>query len=518
MQFSSILFDRSQRHAGLEEPEEPPFFADLHLDQIFESLTAELTDYSLQPIFYTPLHDAMAVEYRQQVFMDLEQEDVHAAVGTFAQRMRSMRSCLAQAAKLHERYQRERWFLDAVARYCTAVMALAEALRQCDLHARALLAFRDYLAGYATSESFTQLVAETQQLKDDLAGVRYAVNILPLRRPPWGNRVTVGKYSGEADLSAQVEEVFAKFMQGAITDQPAPTSGRPVMNHVEAWILTRVARLYPGIFKALDDYCARHHAYLDETLGAVDREVQFYFTYLDFIAPFRSAGLPFCYPRVSTSCKDVHACEAFDLALADTLRREHATVVCNDFYCKDPERIFVVTGPNNGGKTTFARMFGQLHYLACLGCPVPASDAELFLPDRLFTHFAREEEIHSSRGRLEDELTRLHEILRQATGQSIVIMNESFTSTTLSDAHFLGKEVMQRLLRRGLLCVYVTFVDELASLSDAIISMVGTVVPDQSVARTFKIVRMPADGRAYAAAIAGKYGLTYDALKRRLAE
>jgi DNA mismatch repair ATPase MutS len=239
--------------------------------------------------------------------------------------------------------------------------------------------------------------------------------------------------------------------------------------------------------------------------------------YLSFIAPLKSAGLRFCHPRVSTCSKEDYAFEAFDLALAEKLRHESSAVVCSDFYFVNPERIFVVTGPNNGGKTTFARMFGQLHYLAGLGYPVPGRDARLFLPDKLFTHFEREDAPQTSRGKLEDELTRLHEILEQATSQSIVIMNESFTSTTLSDAIVLGKHVMQQMLHLGLLCVYVTFVDELASLSSAIVSMVSMVAPDDAATRTFKIVRMPADGRAYAAAIAEKYGLTYQALKRRLA-
>jgi DNA mismatch repair ATPase MutS len=221
---------------------------------------------------------------------------------------------------------------------------------------------------------------------------------------------------------------------------------------------------------------------------------------------------------VSEHSKTIHAQGAFDLALAKKLVPEGSTVVTNDFVLTDRDRVLVVTGPNQGGKTTFARTFGQLHYLASLGLPVPGERAQLFLPDRIFTHFEKEEDLATLRGKLEDELVRVHDILQQATEHSILIMNESFTSTTLADALFIGTAVLTRVIEMDPLCVYVTFVDELASLSATTVSMVATVLPDNPATRTYKVVRKPADGRAYAAALAEKYGLTAESLRERVAE
>jgi DNA mismatch repair ATPase MutS len=313
-----------------------------------------------------------------------------------------------------------------------------------------------------------------------------------------------------------VEEIYARFKQGAVKDYRVKFANYSSMDHVQAHILQLVARLFPDVFASLHRYRANHGSFVDLYVRTFDREVQFYLAYLEHLDWLRNAGLPFCYPKVSAESRAVFAQEAFDLALANTLVPQGLPIVRNDFTLADPERIFVVTGANQGGKTTFARMFGQLHYFAALGFPVPARRARLCLPDRIFTHFEKQEDLTTLRGKLEDELVRVHEILHEATSRSVVIMNESFTATTLADALYIGTAVLEQVIEIGSLCVYVTFVDELSSLGDTTVSVVATVVPQDPDVRTYKVERKQADGRAHAVALAHKYGLSYDSLKERV--
>ncbi len=507
MAFQSILSELAD--ARIETSDPPAYFVDLNLDQIVDSITASKKDYDLKPFYYTPLTDMDSIEYRQEIFRDLENKDVLKLIKAFAQNMRTMREYLVQANKLYYQSQKESWFLDAVIIYCNAAKDLTSGLNLVDIHSRGFSAFCDFLTAYIHSDRFTSLFEDAKQIISELASVKYSMIIKD-------NTIRVRNYENEPDYSIEVEQTFEKFKQGAVKDYKVELREWIEMNHIEAQVLEFVAWLNPTIFSKLNDYYVKNQDYPDKTIGVFDREIQFYISYLEYLETFKQKGLQFCYPQISNSGKDILNYDGFDLALANKLIHEKSPIVCNDFYLRDKERIIIISGPNQGGKTTFARTFGQLHYLAALGCMVPGREAKLFLFDQLFTHFEKEENIKNLRGKLQDDLVRIYEIMTKATSNSVVILNEIFTSTTLSDAIFLSKKVMEKMVELDLICVWVTFIDELSTYNEKTISMVSSVYPDDPTQRTFKITRKPADGLAYAISIADKYHLTYKYLKERL--
>jgi DNA mismatch repair protein MutS len=508
MNFHSILFAPGTKSVR-EETHAPDFFHDLNLDQIIAAITEGRDEYNLKPFFYDRLTDLQSIAYRLEVMGDLEDRQTFGKVKMFSESVRVTRHRLAEAGKRYFKYEKERWFLDAAEIYCAAILDLRRSFDENPPSASGLQSFYRYIVGYAESKAFKTLANDIKHLKDNLSSVRYCMVIK-------GGSITVRHYNSEVDFGAAIEEAFAKFQQGAAKDYRVNFPEISGMNHVEAAVIERVALLNPAVFDELEVFIAKYGSFLEAPIITFEREIQFYIAYLEYIEKFKRNGLCFCHPKMSASGKEVCSRGSFDLALAGKLNRDKRNVVCNDFALSGRERIFVVTGPNQGGKTTFARTFGQLHYLASLGCPVPGAEARLFLFDGLFTHFERGEDIKTLRGKLQDDLIRIHQILARATSNSIIVINEIFSSTSVADGAFLGKKILESLSELDLLCVCVTFLDELASSTIKTVSVVATVEPDDPTTRTFHIERCPANGLAYAEAIAQKYHVTYTSLRERL--
>jgi DNA mismatch repair protein MutS len=504
---TSVLFPRGDAPPDVEAP--PDCFHDLRLGDIIAAVCEKHPDDRVTRLFYQQLRDVSAVEYRHEVFRELERGNVRQSITDFADAMATMRGQLHQAEWVQYRWQRHGWFVHAVSTFCNAVTVLRDSLKGAELSSRGLRGIADYLDGYVASDTFRNLAADAGAVLTELGKIRYIVHI-------HDQHVRVEKYSGQTDYSQEAVALFERFASEVDRDYSVPIKDDAELNPVEQRVLGCVARLYPDAFAHLAEFVRRHDHFIDPMVSRFDREIRFYLTYLVFVERFIAGGVSFSYPEVTNTPGVLAAEGACDLALAIKTEGEQKALVGNTFHLSGAERVLVVTGPNQGGKTTFARTIGQCAYLASLGCPIPAKRAVVTLPDAIYTHFDRQENLSTPHGKLHDELVRIRDILSQATAASLIIMNESFSSTSVSDAQVIGTEIIRRIINLDSTAVFVSFLDELSRIGPACVSMVGEVAADDPTRRTFTFTRRPADGFAYAAALATKHGLTYDILRQRI--
>ena len=510
--FYSVLFpdEASARKPRNREPLD--CFRDMNLDQITRRVLQEKQAFALDEFFYTPLTDIRTVRYRQAVMRELADKEKRSAFESVLGQISFMRAIIDEVRprlmdgdKINTDYLEMGRFLDTAITYLNTVTALNAMLGGMTLYSDGLKNFAAYLREYVASEKMREMTAWRDRIQENLKKIRFCMQIK-------ADTIRVTPYNGQADYAQRVAELFARFRQGDVRNYRWNIDEKPQSEKIENEILKMAAKLYPKEFQDLSEFVRTYISFDDDTVLNFVREIQFYFGWLDLTDALREKEMPFCYPELREGTEAVAVYDCFDMALA--IRSDK--VVTNDFFLNAPEQIIVVSGPNQDGKSTFARSFGQAFYLAALGVCIPGREASIFLADNILTHFEREEDLTNLNSKLEDELLRLRDIMDQTTKRSVLVINEIFASTTLKDAMALGKKMLAGIIQKGGPSLIVTFLEELSEYGPETVSMVTSVTDDEKRKRTYKIVRKKADGLAYAMEVAGRHGLTYEKLKRRI--
>ena len=140
---------------------------------------------------------------------------------------------------------------------------------------------------------------------------------------------------------------------------------------------------------------------MDEKLVQLAEDVQYYLGFFLLVREMKGRGYSFCMPEET---EKLEVKQGYDLALA---LRSEKEVIANEKKKKKDERFFVITGANGGGKTTYARMVGQILYFAKMGLLVPCEKAGVPNYTTILSHFSNDESEMSGKGKLVEELTRL---------------------------------------------------------------------------------------------------------------
>ena len=151
--------------------------------------------------------------------------------------------------------------------------------------------------------------------------------------------------------------------------------------------------------------------------------------------------------------------------LKETRNNDHK-VIPNDIEYDRDNNLFVITGPNNGGKTTYVKTVGLIQLLAQAGLPIPAESGEISFVDGIYTHFVAPDDITKGEGRYRNELRRMKEIFERATSYSLVILDEPCGGTSYEEGQRQSLVLLDAFHRLGSATYFTTHIHPLTKEVD----------------------------------------------------
>jgi hypothetical protein len=399
-----------------------------------------------------------------------------------------------------------------------------------------LLALRTGLSEVREEGLYRSLAAELPRLRARLAqasSVTLGINLDVQLRPESATIVSVNqeRFSGKGTLLQRLlgDKAAAEAQRGATNLFPA-NENRP--HTPEHELFRELDRLLEKVALPVAEALTRYTRLNSAWLAALEPEIAFYLGAVRLVRQMGEAGLTLCRPVIAPAAERsglLKGCYSLDLALRLKGLNRQAEIVPNEVNFTPANRIFIITGPNSGGKTTYTRAVGQAQVLFQAGLPVPAVAAWLSPVDAIYTHFAREERAESSGGRLAQELKSLAQIFRQASQNSLILLNEPLTGTDHVSARSLGKDLLAGLRLLGARAIFVTHLHELledtalgSASGSGIVSLVAIAtapaVKGAGFTPTYKIIPGLPRALANAAELARQHGLSLDQIARTLRE
>jgi len=199
--------------------------------------------------------------------------------------------------------------------------------------------------------------------------------------------------------------------------------------------------------------------HVDSFLDMLRIELAFYIGCLNLSEQLAQMGEPISFPLPVAASERRHSFQGlYDVCLALTMKQK---IVGNDVNA-DNKDLVIITGANQGGKSTFLRSIGLSQLMMQCGMFVPAETFCANTCDGLFTHYKREEDTTMKSGKLDEELGRMSDIVDHITSNSLALFNESFAATNAREGSEIARQIVSALLERRIKVFFVTHLYEFA--------------------------------------------------------
>ncbi len=459
--------------------------------------------------------------------------------------------------------------LDEMDEYIRCVQSIYECLSANEVRSEGLLLLKDYTGDLYRDSGFAELKKDIDALKVDASKVKsvtLGVNlndryepvetgIVSINEKPftksniisnfcdfldrgdsvakdaeWNGNLsfrTSGVRSGEKNAKMEKTAVLMGAAQNPllaaglanVNNEPQGGDAIRMLDHAISALLTRTV-------KKLKSVLSKHVSVSTYVITSLIPEFLFYIRWAEYIEKMKQKGFTFCKPEVLPAKERLMRCRGiYNMKLAQSLYENGegpGKLVPNDLDFDADHRIYILTGANRGGKTTITQAVGLAFLMAQCGISVPAESFAFSPADNIFTHYPADENQTMDLGRLGEEASRFREIFDSLTPESLLLLNESFSTTSFEEGYFIARDVTRILLRLGVRTIYNTHIHKLAADLEELNGeeegdsrIASLIVETEGSERSFRVRVAPPSGRSFAQDIAEKYGVTYELLEQK---
>ena len=396
--------------------------------------------------------------------------------------------------------------------YVDVLENLYSELINSSIKSEGLTDLRDSLETIIKDDKFAQAKNDIRLMHEDLSNVRAAVigvNFTPdfdiervstIEFVPYGlrSKYTIMDVAAATKLSTPGHRVrYDDALLSAIT----PKMEKHLKSH------------FFEIKRTLTKYTNYDNSFLVEMYEGLI----FYLRSAKLAKRLKDKGYEITFPEITPASESKLSVTGFyNIRLAFNGEKE---IVKNDFAFTPDERIFILTGPNRGGKTIVEQALGLISVMMSLGMFVTADTCTGLPFGNILTHFPIDENLTINYGRLGEEAVRIKEIVKSSGNNTLILFNETFSTTSASDGLYLSKDLIRVLKEKGAYVIFNTHIHDLAKQIPEMNSwngqgnIISLVMERKDEKNTFILKRAEPDSSSYARDIAEKYGITYEQMK-----
>jgi len=419
---------------------------DLELNTLFEAMAAGdeyLFDVAQKAILLS-LDDLDTIRYRQEILRDcLQNPDVVRAI---------------YQLPIEAIFNKRKHWMGIFGHYPSGILSSALEMMQMFVELlRRLKKIADEHAAEFQSEGFTRLFSMVQNELDKAYFGRVEEHLRELRFP---DGVLLSAVLGNGNEGAEyilrkpqrrkgIKNLFSKRSPVySFSLHPRDDHGARALSDLKDRGVNQVAN---AVAQSTD--------HIDAFFNMLRLELAFYIGCLNLHEQLSGLGSPICFPQpVEHNERRLSSQGLYDVCLALTKKQQ---VVGNDIDA-DSKEIMIITGANQGGKSTLLRSIGLAQFMMQCGMFVPAEAFSANTFTGIFTHYKRKEDASMKSGKLDEELSRMSAIADHITPHSVVLFNESFAATNEREGSEIARQITRALLERQVKIFFVTHQYEFA--------------------------------------------------------